>query len=119
MTAQQLRAWPGQGGDVSNFGNFGWVAQAAQAAQAAHAAVWWSGVAALLCIALLASLQAVLQRSVDQGQMRRTIYATQLTEARHCRTLAGGRAQESCLIALNETAHRAAETHRSTARSSP
>lgn len=90
MTAHQLLAWPGQADH--------------------HAAVWWAGVAALLCVALLVSLHSVLQRSVDQGQMRRAIKATQLSEARRCTTLVGGRVQELCLLALNETARLSAES---------
>jgi hypothetical protein len=89
MTAHQWLAWPGP---------------------ADHAAVWWAGVAALLCVALLVALQSVLQRSVDQGQMRLVIKATQLSEARHCTTLVGSRVQELCLLALNETARVGAES---------
>lgn len=87
-------------------------------AQAAPAAIWWAA-AALLCIGLLVSLQSVLQRSVEQGQLRLAIKATQTSEARRCNALLGRRAQEACLLALNETARRAAEANTPTARSSP
>jgi hypothetical protein len=115
MSAQQLRAWPAQGGNPDWRVHLAhWVSRA----QAAPAALWWAA-AALLCVALLVSLQAVLQRSVEQGQLRLAITATQTSAARHCTTLLGSRAQEACLLALNETARRAAEANLSTARSSP
>lgn len=70
---------------------------------------WWSGLAALLCLALLLALQVVVQRSVEQGQLRRAIKATQISQARHCTQLAGGRQQEACLLALNESARLGAQ----------
>lgn len=98
MNAQQLRAWPRQGG------HFDW-----RAHLAAHASTWWAAAAAVLGLALLLSLQAVMQRSVEQGQLRLAIQATQTSEAKRCTTLAGGRVQEACLLALNEAARVAAE----------
>jgi hypothetical protein len=65
--------------------------------------------ALLLCIALLVLLQGVLQRAVDQAGLRRAIVATQTAQARRCTALAGGRVQESCLLALNESARLSAE----------
>ncbi|WP_156421875.1 hypothetical protein [Paucibacter sp. KCTC 42545] len=76
----------------------------------AHAGLWWwSGLAALLCLALLLALQVVVQRSVEQGQLRRAIKATQIGQARHCTQLVGGRQQEACLLALNESARLGAQ----------
>lgn len=118
MRAQQLRAWPTQSGHPDWRAHFAHLAQWVRRPQAAPAAIWWTA-AALLCIALLVALQAVLQRSVEQGQLRLAIKATQASEARRCTALLGIRAQEACLLALNETARRAAESNMSIARSSP
>ncbi|WP_310384949.1 hypothetical protein [Roseateles sp.] len=65
--------------------------------------------ALLLCIALLVLLQGVLQRAVDQAGLQRAIAATQTVQARRCTALAGGRVQESCLLALNERARLSAQ----------
>jgi uncharacterized membrane protein YhiD involved in acid resistance len=97
MSAQALGAWAELRDGEAGIG------------LAAHAAVWWSGLAALLCIALLVALQTVLQASVDQGQLRRAIKATQAGQARQCMALLGGRVQESCLLALNEAASLSAQ----------
>jgi len=67
------------------------------------------GLALLLCLALLLSLQRVLISAVAQADQRRSILATQVPQSRQCLGLAGGAAQERCLLALNAAASRAAE----------
>jgi hypothetical protein len=101
MSHQGARTWAWQASRFS---------QVAHRRRAAHAALWWTVLAVLLCIALLLALQAVLQRAVDQGALRRSIKLTQLSAARNCMALAGGRVQELCLLALNESARQRAES---------
>ncbi len=112
MSSQALGAWPRRSSSSSSSNSNS--SCVARSRFAAHAALWWSGVAALLGIALLVALQAVLQGSVDQSQLRRAIKATQTSQARQCMALLGGRIQENCLLALNEQASlsaKAVQTH--------
>lgn len=70
----------------------------------------WLALAATLCFALLLSLHDVVQSELEQGRLRRAIEATQVDEARACRLMSGGRAQEHCLKALTERARVSAAT---------
>jgi len=67
------------------------------------------GLALLLCLVLLLSLQRVLLTSLAQADQRRSILAAQLPQARQCLSLAGAAAQERCLLAMNAAARRATE----------
>lgn len=67
------------------------------------------GLALLLCLALLLSLQRVLLKGVAQADQRRSILATQVPQAKQCLSLAGAGAQERCLLDMNAAARRAAE----------